>query len=204
MPYELPGNERDTGTPVRRRNLALAKRLLAEAGYPNGAGLEPITFTLFRADAEAHDLADLLRAQLAAIGVKLKPVYMDMPTYDKAVIAGNFQLVLGFWLVDYPDAENVYQLLYGRNAAPGPNMGSWSNAAYDREYEASRLMPDGPARLAHFKAMDALIVDEAPVFDLWNPLRVAFYRTWVGNFKRNPLLPEEMFLRIDTAKRKAP
>ena len=204
VPYELPGNERDTGTPVRHRDLALARRLLAEAGFPNGAGLPPITFTLFRADAEAHDLADLLRTQLAAVGVKLRPVYMDMPTYDKAVIAGNFQLVLGYWLVDYPDAENVYQLLYSRNAAPGPNMGDWVNAAYDRAYEASRLMPDGPARLAHFKAMDALIVDEAPVFDLWNPLRVSFYRSWLLNFKRNPMLPEEMFLRIDTDKRKAP
>ena len=204
VPYELRGNERETGTPVRHHDVALAKRLLAEAGYPGGKGLPPITMTFYRTDAEMHDLFDLLRAQLAAVGVVLKPALLDLPTYDKAVSAGNFQLAMYYWQADYPDAENLYQLLYGRNITPSTNFGAWQNAAYDRAYGASRLMPDGPARLAQFKAMDALIVDEVPAFGMWNPLRVSLYRSWVGNFKRNPLLPEDMFLRVDAdARRKA-
>jgi len=204
VPYELHGNEHETGTPLRHRDLALARRLLAEAGYPGGAGLPPITMMFFRTDAEMHTEFDLLRAQLAAVGVVLKPTFADMPTYDKAVQSGNFQLAMYYWQLDYPDAENVYQLLYSRNAVPGPNLGSWADAAYDRAYEASRLLPDGPARVAQFKAMDARILEEAPVFGTFNPLRVSLVRTWVGNFKRNPLLPEAMFLHIDAARRKAP
>ncbi len=202
VPYDLAGNERETGAPPRRHDLALAKKLLAEAGYPGGAGLPPLTISYYFTDADTHNVFDQLRAQFAAIGVQLKGSFMDLPTYTKVTGAGNFQLATSVWTADYPDAENFYQLLYSKNGTPGPNTGAFSNAAYDRAYEASRNMRDGPQRIAQFKAMNAVIDDEAPVIGMFNPLGFGIYQRWVGNFKRNMLVPENMYLRVDPVAKK--
>ena len=202
VPYELAGNERETGAPVRRRDLALAKKLLADAGYPGGAGLPPLTLSFYLTDSDSHNMFELLRAQFAAIGVQLKGSFADVPTFTKATGAGNFQLAYYDWTADYPDAEDFYQLLYSKNLAPGPNLGSFASPAYDRAYEASRLMPNGAPRLEYFKTMNALINDEAPLIGIFDPLRFGIYQKWVGNFKRNPLVVEHMFLRVDPMAKK--
>ncbi|MEO5687414.1 MAG: ABC transporter substrate-binding protein [Burkholderiaceae bacterium] len=201
VPYELAGNERDTGAPTHKKDLALAKKLMADAGYPGGAGLPPLTLTFYLTDSDTHNRFDLLRAQFAAIGVQLKSSFQDVPTFTKAISDGNFQLAYYDWTADYPDAEDFYQLLYSKNVAPA-NIGAYANPAYDKAYEASRLMSNGAARYAYFKTMNALIADEAPLIGLSNPMRFAIYQKWVSNFKRNPLVVETMFLRVDPVARK--
>ena len=202
VPAELPGSDRDTGATLRRPDLALAKKLLAEAGYPGGAGLPPLTMSFYLTDAETHDFFDLMRAQLAAIGIQLKASFSDLPAFIKAASGGNFQIAYANWEADYPDGEDFYQLLYGRNLAPGPNTGAWANAAYDSAYEASRLLPNGPARYAYFKTMNALIGDETPMIALYDPLLFGIHQKWVSNFKRNPLTSENIYLRVDAAAKK--
>jgi len=143
-----------------------------------------------------------MRAQFAAIGVRLKASFADMPTFLKATGGGNFQLAYFDWTADYPDPEDFYQLLYSKNAAPGPNISGYANPAYDRAYEAARRMPSGPARIAQLKTLNALIDDDAPLFALWDPLRFGVFQKWVSNFKRNPLTSENAFLRVDMAAKK--
>ena len=201
VPYELAGNERDTGAPIHHKDLALAKKLMADAGYPGGAGLPPLMLSFYLTDSDTHNRFDLLRAQFAAIGVKLEASFADVPTFTKAIAGGKFQLAYYDWTADYPDAEDFYQLLYGKNGPPG-NIGACSNPAYDKAYEASRLMVNGPERFAIFKTMNALIADDAPVIGLFNPMRFVIHQKWVSNFKRNPLVVESMFLRVDPVAKK--
>jgi ABC-type transport system substrate-binding protein len=201
VPYELAGNERDTGAPVHKKDLALAKKLMAEAGYPGGAGLPPLTVSFYLTDSDTHNRFDLMRAQFAAIGVQLKSSFQDVPTFTKAIAAGNFQLAYYDWTADYPDAEDFYQLLYSKNSAPA-NIGGYNNPAYDKAYEASRLMVNGAPRFALFKTMNALVADDAPLIGLFNPMRFAIHQKWVGNFKRNPLVVENPFMRVDPVAKK--
>jgi oligopeptide transport system substrate-binding protein len=203
VPLDLPGSERDTGAVRRGYDLAAAKRLLAEAGFPGGQGLPAFTVTFQNTDSNTRNRFDLHRARFAAAGVQLKAQFLDYPSFVKVTEASNFQIADFAWNADYPDAENFYQLLYSKNVAPGPNLGSWVNADFDRGYEATRHMPDGPQRLAHFREMNARVLDEAPVLFNYSPVRVSITQKWLRNFKRNLLQPEFEFLDIDLARKTA-
>ena len=202
VPYDLPGNERETGAVARPHDLAQARKLLAQAGYPDGKGLPPLTISFFQTHVAAHNEFDLLRAQLAAIGVQAKGVFMDQPTFTKAAENGNYQLASFGWEADYPDPEDFYQLLYGRNAPPASNWTGYANPAYDKAYEASRFMANGPERLAYLRKMNALIADDVPMIVTFDPLKFESVQNWVGNFKRNLLAQEHMYLSVDMARKR--
>jgi len=202
VPLDLPGSERDTGARFPRYDLVEARRLLAEAGYPGGKGLPPLTVIYGGSSAATRNGADLTKAKFAAAGVQLKPVFSDWPTFIKNYDSGNFQLAEGNWQADYPDAENFYQLLYSKNVAPGPNRSSFVNKAYDEAYEAARLMPDGPERIALFRRMNQIILDEMPIVIGYDSLRFGITQKWLHNFKRNVLVPEYMYVDVDMAQKK--
>ena len=202
VPVDIAGNEHDTAAPVRRRDVALARKLLADAGYPEGKGLPPLTMRFSASDAEAHNEFDLFKSQLAQVGVQLVGAFDDIPTFMKAMDVGNFQLAFYSWAADYPDAENFYQVLYSKNLSPGPNFGAFSNAAYDAGYEASRTMVDGPRRYEIFKSLNAIVRDEAPAIVVRESLRVDSVQKWVGNYKRNLFTTEMPFMSIDMAAKK--
>jgi len=202
VPYDIPGNERETGAVARPHDLALARKLLAQAGYPDGKGLPPLTISFFQTHVAAHNEFDLLKAQLAAVGVQAKGVFMDQPTFTKAAENGNYQLASFGWEADYPDAEDFYQLLYGPNAPPASNWTGYANPAYDKAYETARFMANGPARLEQLRIMNALIAEDVPLIVLFDPLKFGITQAWVGNFKRNLLVQEHMYLSVDMARKR--
>ena len=202
VPLDLPGSERDTGAAYRDYDVATAKKLLAEAGFPEGKGLPPLTLLLAATDADTRNQFDYYKARAALAGVQLLPGLMDNPTFIKNVSAGNFQLAYYGWVADYADAEDFYQLLYSKNVAPGPNYPSFNHPGYDKAYEASRFMANGPERYAQFKLMNDILRDEVPVILGYNSLRFGIYQKWLSNFKRNVLVPEYAFIDIDMAKKK--
>ena len=157
---------------------------------------------MYKRQAEIRNEFDLLKSQLATIGVKLVGEFGDVPTYLKAMDAGNFQLAFVAWYADYPDAENFYQVLYSRNTAPGPNYGGFANPAYDRGYEASRGMANGPQRFEIFRRLNAIVRDEVPAIVVRESLRVDSVQKWIGNYKRNLFTTELPFLSVDLAAKK--
>ncbi len=198
---ETPGNERDTGARWPGYDVTGARRLLAEAGYPGGKGLPPLTIIYRATDLDAHNLGDLRKAKAAAAGVQLKPEYMSFPTWLRANESGHFQLSDGGWVGD-TNAKVYYELLYSKNQAPGPNSGAFVNADYERAFEAARLMPNGPERVALFKTMNQIILDQVPTVLGSNALSFGITQKWLHNFKRNVLASELMYLDVDMALKK--
>jgi oligopeptide transport system substrate-binding protein len=188
VPLALPGSERDVPARGRTHDAALAQKKLAEAGYPAGKGLPPISIDYRSSTTLSRSHFEFQRAQLARFGIVLQANFQSFSAWLKKIEAGNFQIADFGWSADYPDAENFYQLLYSKNRPPGPNYGSYENAAYDALFEQIHYLPNGSERYALFGRMNDIVEQDAPIVFLWNLTRVGLHQAWVDNFKYHVLL----------------
>lgn len=186
-------------------NLELAKQKMAEAGFPGGKGAPELTIEYRNSTTRTRQDYEWNRNELAKIGLVLKPSFNTFTAYLQRVEQGNFQVANSAWGADYPDAENFYQLLYSKNKPPGSNQSAYDNPEYDKLFEQSRFMPNGPERFAIFEKMHAILKDNVPITPQFTPVAVGFRQNWIRNFKRNSQLdmPFKYFDVDNAAKAKA-
>ncbi|MBU4200868.1 MAG: hypothetical protein KKG09_01075 [Verrucomicrobia bacterium] len=191
-------------------DLDRARQLLGEAGYPQGVDPKTgrrlqLTLELASADsAELRQSTELLVDFMAKIGVVIKPVYNNKPTFFDKIERRQAQMFRLSWSADYPDAQNFLQLFYSPNASPGPNRTNYSNPAFDRLYEQVRLMPDSPERTARYRQMANLVIEDCPWLFTHLPLAYGLQQAWVKNVKLHDF-PFGMakYYRVDGEKRRA-
>ncbi len=75
---------------------------------------------------------------------------------------GKLQLWLDGWSLDYPDSENVLQLLTTKNVAPGPNASSYSNPEFDKLFEKLKKLPNDEEKFLLMKKMENIVSKDMP------------------------------------------
>ena len=70
------------------------------------------------------------------------------------------------WIADYPDAENYMAQYYSKNPSP-PNYTRYSNPLFDALYEKALGETNDSIRYAAYRAMDQLVINDAPVVPIW-------------------------------------
>lgn len=162
-----------------------AARLLAEAGYPNGKGLPPISVSV---SASYADLIQYMQHELSNIGIELK---LDVvQAAQQRQMMRNYQLPFfrGSWIADYPDAENYMALFYSKNLQPtGSNYTHYVNPAFDKLYEASQRCTDEVMRNDYYTKMDSVLMADAPVVVLYYDKVIRFVRAEVSGMTSNPV-----------------
>jgi len=148
-------------------DLEQARKLLAEAGYPEGRDPKTgkrlkLTLELGRTDLETRESTELFIGFMDKIGVVIEPSYNNWPTFLRKLGRRQAQMFRVGWIADYPDAENFLQLFYGPNSSPGPNRSNYVNPEFDRLYEQVREMSDSPKRTELYRRMAKIVVEDAP------------------------------------------
>ena len=148
-------------------NLEKAKRLMAEAGFPDG--IDPktkkrvtIQLAIGHATQSAREQAELLQSFYEKIGVRLEPQFMTWAAYLKAVSDGHVSLFMLGWVGDYPDAENFLQLLHSKNVSPGANHSNYVNPEFDRLYDAAMAAKTPAERDAFWKKAQEIVREDCP------------------------------------------
>jgi ABC-type transport system substrate-binding protein len=150
-------------------DLAEAKRLLTEAGYPNGFAIK-----LWRTQrAELARLAQSIQQSLAEVGVRAEIVERDASSARAAVRKGEADLFLTDWWADYPDPENFnYPLFHSRNRGPGGNYAFLSDPRLDSMIVRARATTNETEKVRLARDIDARVFELAPWIFLWFPVDV--------------------------------
>jgi peptide/nickel transport system substrate-binding protein len=185
--YGTPGNDTPINAayrfhrdlPVRKPDVAQAKKLLAEAGYPRGLDL-----TLIASDRPSTrtQLGVALRELAKPAGFNINVQTMPHATYlDQVWRKGPFYV--GFYNMQ-PTADGIFKLLYTSDAAW--NETKWNNATFDKLVGEARGTADQGKRAELYGAAQQLMYDEVPTvipvfFDL-----LAAQREYVQGFRLHP------------------
>ena len=142
-----------------------ARRLLAEAGYPGGKGLPP--FELLFNNSENHKLIaeavqDMWRREL---GVEVRLSNQELKIVLAARQSGDFQIVRGSWIADYPDPASFLDVWRGRN---GNNYTGWSDPAYDAVLFAAERTPGAAERVALWQKAEGILLAAAPIIPIYH------------------------------------
>ena len=194
----------------KRKPIEAAKKLLAEAGYPNGRDAKtgkPLLLYLDITASGPEDKArlDWIRKQFQRIDLQLVVRNTDYNRFQDKIRAGNAQMFFFGWNADYPDPENMLFLLHGAQAKvkeSGQNAANYRNAEYDRLFEQMKAMPDGPARQAVIDRMVAILQQDAPWLFGFHPKAYSLQHGWVRNRKPGAMVRNTLkYQRIDLARR---
>ena len=170
-----------------RFNLELAKKLIAEAGYPDG--IDPktgrrlvLTVSMGRASQDARERAELMASFYEKIGVKLETRFYTWDAFLKAVNEGRTQMYQMGWVGDYPDAENFLQLFHSSNVSPGANHSCYVNPEYDRAYDAAMAATTEEERNRYWRECQEIVREDCPWIYTHVPKSNSLVRPSVGNY----------------------
>jgi oligopeptide transport system substrate-binding protein len=193
-----------------RRPIEEARKLLAEAGYPDGRDAktgQPLVLYLDTTQRGPEDKAmmDWWRKQFAKISVQFEPRQTDWNRFQEKLRKGSTQLFIVGWSADYPDPENFMFLLYGpqsRAKTQGENASNYVNPEFDKLFEKMRNMPNGPERQQLIDRMTEIFRRDAPWIGGFHPKNFALFHSWLGNAKANEMSDNKLkYLKVDPARR---
>ena len=179
----------------RRKPIEYARKLLAEAGYPNGRNARTGEPLLVNLDTTATGVGsksrlDWYTRQFENLGVQLVVRSTDYNRFQDKLRKGNVQLYFLGWNADYPDPENFLFLLHGAQSkvkTAGENASNYANPEFDRLFERMKNMYNGPEREAIIDRMVEIARHDAPwVWSLF-PKDYTLHHAWVYNRKPNQM-----------------
>lgn len=142
-----------------------ARKLLAEAGYPQGKGLPVISMSTTHA---YQDLCEFMQGQLSEIGIKINLEINQAAQHRQMVAKQQLAFFRGSWIGDYADGENYLALFKSENKAPsGPNYTHFENGDFDQLYRNAMQETDDKKRAALYCAMDSIVMLKSPVIVLY-------------------------------------
>lgn len=154
----------NTATKDVEQDVAGAKKLLADAGYPNGFETTLWYMPVSRPyNPNAKKMAEMMQADLAAVGVKVKLVSYEWGTYLDKARKGEHDLLLIGWTGDNGDPDNFLGTLLSCAAVKGgSNYSRWCNAEFDKLVTEARQAPDMKKRTELYTKAQAVFKRELP------------------------------------------
>jgi peptide/nickel transport system substrate-binding protein len=164
-------------------DVAKAKQLLIEAGYPNGKGIGELKIF---SNPTYNDLITNISNELANIGITCKIENTPATFLREAMRKNEVEFFRASWIGDYPDGENYLALFYSKNGAP-PNYTFYKNLEYDKLYEAAMKETDLDKTCELYHKMEQIIIEDAPVVPLFYDEVTRFIHKNVTGLKPNAM-----------------
>lgn len=182
IPEGMPGYD-SSHSYGYRYDPAKALQLLADAGYPNGRGLSPLT--VLTPDIYS-DIVNFVAAQLQEVGIPVQVEIMQSNILRQQMSKSEAVFFRGQWIADYPDAE-TYLVFFNGNLPAPPNYTRFNNATFNMWYDEAMLATNDTTRWALYKSMDSLVMSRAPLIPLFYDQMTHFTQKRVSGFAATPM-----------------
>ncbi|MEJ0003406.1 MAG: ABC transporter substrate-binding protein [Pararobbsia sp.] len=195
-----------------RRPLEEAKKLLAEAGYPDGRDArtgKPLVITY-----DSREIGPAYQGRLswqikqaAKLGIQLEARPTDYNRFQDRIRQGAEQIFFWGWNADYPDPEDFLFLLTSAEGVVkygGNNETNYSNPEYDALYQRVKDLSDGPERQQVIDRMVAIAQQDAPWMFGEFPGGTRATQAWVSNVRPSTVVLDSVkYMRVDGPMRAA-
>ena len=168
---------------------AAAKKLLSDAGYPNGFTTDLWAMPVQRPyNPNARRIAELMQADLAKIGVTAEIRSFEWGEYRKRAQNGEHMMAQLGWTGDNGDPDNFLHSLLGCNSArtDGSNIAKFCYPPFEELVAKAKSVSDQSERTALYRKAQAVFKEQAPWFTIAHAVQLKPVRKEVVDFKLSP------------------
>lgn len=178
-------------------NVTKAKEFLRQAGFPDGKGLPELNYDIRSGGTNARQMGEFIQRELAKVGIKVNLNLNTFPGFLNKARTGQLEMWQGGWAMDYPDPENVIQLLISKNHAPGPNSSLYENKRVDELYDKLATAKNTQEILKITEEVQGIVTKEIPWVMQYFSRNYILYHSHVKNFRQSDLVSNNLkYLRI--------
>ena len=177
-----PGIEGYTPQLAEPENPDEARRLLAEAGYPEGKGFPRIDI-LYNTHEAHRTIAELIRKQWQReLGITVRTRNEEWGTYLSSQRQGRYDVCRKGWVGDYADPNTFLDMFV---TGGEQNNTGWGNPEYDNLIAAAARETDPEKRMAIFRSAERILMDELPILPVYYYVSKNLVKPHVRGFYNN-------------------
>lgn len=148
---------------ANQANVEEAKKLLAEAGYPNGEGLPTLEF-MYNTEGDHKLVAQAIQQDWAKIGVNVELTNQEWKVFLNTRQEGQYEIARHGWSGDYVDPMTFLDLWL---TGGGNNDAGYSNAEYDALVNQAKAEGDEAKRWELMRKAEDILMEEMPIIPLY-------------------------------------
>ncbi len=165
-------------------DLAAAKELLAEAGFPEGRGLPPFELTTISSEINQRIAEAAQQMWRRDLGVEVRIVQKEFKVLLDALDTLDYTIARGRWIAEYPDPLTYLGIFVTGN---GVNGTGFADPAYDALIAAAARESTPAARLAALQRAESHLMAQMPIAPIYWGSRTTLVAASVRGWKHSPL-----------------
>lgn len=141
-----------------------ARKLLAQAGYPNGEGFPKLEILFNTLEDHQKIAVTIQQMWKQALNIDVTLQNQDWKVYLSNTRTGNYEIARAAWIGDYLDPNTFLNMFV---TGGGNNKTGWSNSRYDELIAKANRTLDQQERYQYFQEAERILMDEVPIIPIY-------------------------------------